>query len=508
MQVTYPITDPVRTALSRLVQHRTGVTWRLPSDSTSLGFRPRTRFGKAVATAGVCLLVLAYALPAAAFRTAGELPDFAGTERVRWQSPVIRYLLHDSVPPGFTVDRVQDAMVASFWKWSEPTCTQVMFDYQGVTNAPAAPGDGVSTVEFVTGGWLGRGYAVDAAAVTDVQYQRGSDEQWSIVEADLYINADLQTWDISASGDTGVRSLSAMFIHEGGHMLGLLHPCESGGTDGAPDCASDPGYAETAMYPFYSVTLAGLSADDQAGVCFLYPGQKCALTGCIAGEVCTPQGCRAECNGLACAEGEVCGASGCETPASPCGATGCGVPASCDQASDCPPRIGCVLGQCKPGTGALGDPCSAAQDCASGACTSSGYCAEPCVSDAQCGVAAHCETTLEQPACTGGLRAFGAVCEESNQCLGQQCMAGRTPEPVCTRTCGPTLLACPLGWNCESVQGRNLCTPEWLVVEGGGCAVVRHHTPRGASGRAFPAVLFGVAFAALVARRRRSPRTA
>src|SRR5262249_22440322 len=155
--------------------------------------------------------------------------------------------------------------------------------------------------------------------------------------------------------------------HEIGHGIGLLHPCEIDGAQGAPDCASDPSYALTTMFPVYSASQAKLSADDVAGVCFLYPGMPgpaCGATGCPVGTVCRPEGCVAMCGTEMCKADEYCTPDGC-WPKDKCWGPLCKLTCAAD--SDCRARQKCVTSQCV-GVAPDGDPCVSSADCAGGIC--------------------------------------------------------------------------------------------------------------------------------------------
>ena len=131
---------------------------------------------------------------------------------------------------------------------------------------------------FVTSEWTEHGLSTVAGATTDVQVARGPDGTWEIVEADIYVDWVNHPW--SRSGSPGLDGVSVL-RHEIGHALGLLHPCELDPAVG-PECSDVD--RESALYPAYSPG-GGLSADDEAGVCALYPAMPCG-SGCREGTVC------------------------------------------------------------------------------------------------------------------------------------------------------------------------------------------------------------------------------
>jgi len=132
--------------------------------------------------------------PAAAYRTATDLPDFAGTSKVRWASDTVEYVLNEHMPSSMSLDEFGSTVRQALEAWTEPGCSTLRFRSAGATSAPAARGDGLNTIQWITEGWSERGLPQDAAALTDVQYAERSDRTWVVVEADLFLNAELYEW--------------------------------------------------------------------------------------------------------------------------------------------------------------------------------------------------------------------------------------------------------------------------------------------------------------------------
>ncbi len=406
-----------------------------------------------------CLVCL---LPgsALAYRTAGDLPDFDGTERVRWAGDRIHYRLFAGTG-SYGQEAVETTMQEALDEWGAQECGQISFDYGGITLKEAAPNDGVNTVQLIFDDWSERGYDPSAGGVTDVQYEK-RDGGWVISEADLYVNAQHFTWITDVPSSSDERSLRGVFLHEGGHMLGLLHPCEAGGREGAPACTKNDSYIDSAMYPFYGTGGLRLERDDRRGLCFLYPGALCGVQGCPFGSECTDDGCRASCNGSICGEEELCLADTCVAPEDFCSIVDCG---QCETSSDCRNDLNCVEGVCATGTAPNGDPCTGSRDCSSSICVNETYCAASCVRDADCQTGDVCEGQ-----CGGSRKPLGDPCAESNECIGDVCLGGYTERPVCTRECEVEDSPCPAGWLCESVETRRVCRPD-TRDDGCGCAV-------------------------------------
>ncbi len=194
-----------------------------------------------------------------------------------WRAPEIGLEVHGELPDGLDAPAVVGTLREAAGAWMSLECSTPRLDIaEGTVDAPAAPGDGRNTVQWVFAGWEGeRNFPYDAAAVTDVQYESGEDGAFGIVEADLYLNAEFFQWSPSDTPETE-RDLLAVATHELGHVIGLLHPCESVPVDGAPRCDTDPSYAGRVMYPLYRGPAASLEEDDVGGACYLYPTAECA----------------------------------------------------------------------------------------------------------------------------------------------------------------------------------------------------------------------------------------
>lgn len=252
-------------------------------------------------------------------------------------------------------------------------------------------------------------------------------------------------------------------------MLGLLHPCEVDGVDGAPDCDSSDEFGNDAMNPLYVPGQTELSPDDEEGVCFLYPGADCAESGCPDGMTCRDGDCLPECFGDVCAQDEVCTSEGCKPPA--CTGAECSRPKSCATQADCEDKLECRDGACLPGTRPNGDPCEAHYQCRARACLD-GYCVPSCTSDADCSDVGLGVCSLEgsESYCESVARAFGEACSSASECLGDKCVSVESSGPGrCSRSCGSGTEPCPLGWKCGDADGEAVCLPPSEV--GCGCRI-------------------------------------
>jgi hypothetical protein len=412
---------------------------------------------RASAAGFVGAFLLYWSGAALAYRTAQDgalLPD-AG--RVAWAAPEVPFSLHaEDLPSGVSAAEVEAAVILALQAWSEPECSSARPSLSGWSNDAPAPGDGINSVAWVRD-WSKRGFPASAPGNTDLSY-RGSEGNWEIAEADIYLNAADFDWSTS-SEPTDVQTV---VTHELGHALGLLHPCEPDGDGGAPVCGAEPPSPVETMYPFYSEEQASLSDDDIAGICYLYP-EGCGS--CEGEQVCMEGECRSPCSDVFCAKGEVFGYWGCVAQ-SGCRERDC-AGAACDSDSACAPLGRCVSGVCIRGGAAWGEACSKTPDCADGACVS-GTCQPDCRAEAGCGLAGSCELAEDEVArgCVGsGRYPDGFTCRVGEDCSSGLCVF-TDAVGACTKACsGPN--DCSGEWACENVEGAHVCVPPGFNLRGG-----------------------------------------
>lgn len=449
----------------------------------------------------LALGILSFGNVAWGYRTAGDLPEFEGTEKVRWPAGVASFVLVDDLPAGVGgVETNADLVRAALRAWTGVECTSFQAGLAGLTSTEAAYGDNQNSIQWVSFGWEDYGFEPGAAGASDVRYEE-VDGQWVIVEADVYLNAQDHDWSTGAGTDDE-REISGVLTHELGHALGLLHPCLE---SVMPLCTPDQNENPPTMHPAYSHGQVSLEPDDIDGICFLYPA--CTDDTCADGEECTINGCATVCEGVTCEVGEACVEGECFDYTDPCQV---GSPECEDCASDeeCGWGYSCQEGECiLEAELPLGDPCEGATECASGVCGEAGYCTVFCSIDEQCGEEGVCDT--EKNECESDSREpIGGACDSADDCLGEQCLADLTDEPVCTRECDPEGVACPFDWECSEVEENLVCAPPPppLTAEGCGCRMVGR--PSAASSRALPSggaplALFSAILATFYLRRRR-----
>jgi hypothetical protein len=476
------------TRLARALREMTGRAWTV---ALALAGRKPVAAEPRWLRIGCGLAMSLFTCSAFGYRTAADDPAFTGTAKVRWDGREVGYRLHSSIPAALRLEDVSAAAEAAAGRWAEASNNHIRFKLERTTDEAAAPDDGVNTIQFVETGWEERGFDPAAAAITDVSYVQNSVGNWVIAEADLYLNAENHAFGLSSDVESNSRDLNSVLTHEVGHMLGLWHPCELGGSNGAPDCSTDPDFETVTMYPVYAQHQVSLADDDIAGVNFLYGVTSCEDEGCPPGFMCRSDGCRQECGDALCGVNEFCTADGC-WPIDVCYGQSC--ESSCQADAECGEHQVCVANTCT-GRSAPGEPCEESLECATGICTEEGMCLSSC---ADCEEGA-CET-LESGTrtCRSAKRAMGAECKAAEQCVGGECLAGAQATNVCTRRCTPDADPCPSGWRCSSVDETQVCTPIVAVHARGGAGCAMSALPR--------PLAFGpwmlVSLAVLAARRR------
>ncbi|MEZ4338314.1 MAG: hypothetical protein R3B82_16965 [Sandaracinaceae bacterium] len=183
--------------------------------------------------------------------------------------PVPYAIYHGSVDVPF--DQLQTATRTAFETWGEPACSAVTIRDGGTTTTPVIWGDDQNVLEWVESGWSGRGFGAFTIGVTTNQFLYDG-TRWTIDESDMELNGDGFDWVIEGgSPDARPVDVQGLVVHEAGHFLGLLHPCEQTPFDGAPACGTFTDPIAT-MAPIYAgEAQRTLEADDVAGICYLYP---------------------------------------------------------------------------------------------------------------------------------------------------------------------------------------------------------------------------------------------
>lgn len=343
----------------------------------------------------------------------GPRPDAAAftTNGMVWPAArmPVPYLINSAGSDDLTLPQITDAIHAAFQTWQDVPCAAITYQDAGPTTLGVAV-DGQNAILFIESGWVYGSEAAGATALTILDGQQ---------TADVAMNGQHFRWAIGPSGALaagGTFDLQAVLTHELGHFSGLGHTMRSHDT----------------MY--YSWTPWGgqrqPSADDQAGLCSIYPvaGDACAAdgSGCPSGQACVTT-----------AAGRLC-----DTPSDPIGASCNYDQVECDDF--------CLF---------------TATD------LSSGYCSRFCDTNADCPLTHHCAPasagTQTVNVCFTGAQPTPP--DAAGSCaLDEQCPTGQycSTMSACTLDCR-TSDDCPRDEACDD---RGRCQPgPGTPPDDGGC---------------------------------------
>ena len=212
----------------------------------------------------VAISILAFAPSAQAWQPiAGSRPVWSGAS-VTWE-------LNSAGSDDLPFSTVETETRRGMEDWTRVSCSGLSTTYAGAVSTIPNGGDGRFTVGWIESGW---GHSSSAIGVTGTRFS-----STTIVEADMEMNGVNFTW-ITGSGSGSNVNLYSIALHEGGHFMGLGHSSDRGAT----------------MFYAYSGGIAALNADDETGICALYPGggggpTDCTTTGCPGGEECVDGTC-------------------------------------------------------------------------------------------------------------------------------------------------------------------------------------------------------------------------
>ena len=228
-----------------------------------------------------------------------------------------------------------------------------------------------------------------------------------VVASSMQLNGVDFTWRTTDSagyaygcvpGETGCYDIFSVALHETGHFFGFNHVA----------CPS------AVMYPVADGTnvLLGLSNDEVAGICALYPPRTSATALSVFGE-------------------------------------------ACDTTHSCVAGLTCLF----PANG--------------GAQANDGWCSSSCTTDNDCGLGYICEAFTAGTFCAPGIHLPGvaanpngnadlcASCSVNAQCISNLCLQDTSTGSICTQYCGTAAqTGCPDGWVCTpTTNSKPVCFP-------------------------------------------------
>ncbi|MCS6798319.1 MAG: matrixin family metalloprotease [Myxococcota bacterium] len=372
------------------------------------------------------------------------------SSRPTWRGPAPYSLHHAGSEDLGGYDATLPIVRQGFDDWARLECSALRTDFRGSTTAvPFQSGSNVV-------GWIERNWIDDpnAIGITGPSWGAGG----HIVDAQMAMNGVHFTW-ITGPGSGNRVNAYSIVLHEAGHYFGLGH-------------SSDP---DATMYYAYGGGVSSLNADDERGICTLYPGGG---GGPIDGGGTPPP------------PGPGPGPDP-GPPEPPSGGTTC---------ARCTSDAACSGGRClryPDGNGYCGARCSSDADCGGDRCEAASDGSRVCVrrdasGRADCSASAPTpppeppsepppsEPPPSEPECrTHGDCGPGERCDpESGRCVlapqgrlgdpctsGGECVSGLCAEDLerggafCTELCSDAM-PCPAGFSCEDAGGgQGACRP-------------------------------------------------
>ncbi len=184
-----------------------------------------------------------------------------------WARRTIRYQVHEDGCADVALPEAVGAIKRAFFTWASPSCTDLYFDFEGLTPDRETNlvrletgSDGDNRVVWREAAWPPEGVDAGAvpdgvAALTTISYNTETGE---IVDADIDLNGFDNFWTTTDDETQAATDIQNVLTHEIGHLLGLAHVDDQQATM----------YGET---PQAELEKRSLTSDDLAGLCTIYP---------------------------------------------------------------------------------------------------------------------------------------------------------------------------------------------------------------------------------------------
>ncbi len=203
-------------------------------------------------------LVLALVTPASA--SAWQPMQTCGSAPTHWDPLPVHYRIHQTGSQDLPITTVEASFAAAWETWASPCCSAWSVVYDGRTTTTALDDSPQHVISFVENNWpTWLGSATSTIATTQVVYSGSC----VLLDADIVFNGVTHIFVDRAPNASNEVDLQSIATHEGGHWLGLGHSS----------------FTSATMYAVYDNDIGQrtLHADDEAGVCALYP-RSCSTT--------------------------------------------------------------------------------------------------------------------------------------------------------------------------------------------------------------------------------------
>lgn len=193
-----------------------------------------------------------------------------------WPSRTVEFWVHKRGSSGLPLSDAAGAIVRSFQAWSAPSCSDLVFNYAGLTDvsntnltrSSTSRPDGVNLVRWREDKWppdgaTESGVNPDWLALTVLVYQVSSG---IVLDADMDLNGVNFQWTTSEDPSQTRTDVQNVVTHEVGHIVGLDHS----------DVFESTMYAEQLQGELHKREL---HEDDIDGLCASYPFGRPTLLG-------------------------------------------------------------------------------------------------------------------------------------------------------------------------------------------------------------------------------------
>lgn len=198
-----------------------------------------------------------------------------------WEERAISYTVNDKGCKDVSMAETLGAIKRSFFAWASPSCTDIYFTYEGLDPAeltnlllqqdqkPDAKNLIIWRNTWPPPGVTDAMITKEMPAVTTVIYNT---DTGVIVDADIDINGHNFFWTTSDDPSKAATDIQNILTHEIGHLLGLGHSAEK----------------EASMFESThqgELKKQSLHADDELGLCTVYPFDEVTPKGAGQGSV-------------------------------------------------------------------------------------------------------------------------------------------------------------------------------------------------------------------------------
>jgi len=239
----------------------------------------------------MAVLGLAISSPSWAFEW---ITDDDRTVCLWWRQRNVPFYINEECSADTALADCLEAVQASFSVWQQPDCSDLSFQYQGLTEARSWGVDQWNLIYWEEDEWDDQHGKTIAFTHWTLIAETGE-----LVDVDIELNGVDHIFSVESSA-TVMQDIRNVLTHEVGHLVGLSHPqypecLNVPDADVASEGLGHPPDTEATMFctaDLGEIKKRDLSQDDIDGLCYLYPEDR-GLPTCFLqeGEVKVVGGC-------------------------------------------------------------------------------------------------------------------------------------------------------------------------------------------------------------------------